>query len=74
MPTEQDYEKESAECLRRIAEMEKRIEEIKADIKDKPDPRALEMKELKETCKNLLTQAKQLARHGERNAISQTVA
>ena len=74
MPTEQDYNQECADNVRRVAEMEKRIEEIKADIKDKPDPRALEVKELKATCKNLLTQAKQLARHGEHRSISATVA
>ena len=73
MPTEQDYEKESADCLRRYADAEKRIEELKLDKKENPDKRDVELKELRTTCRQLLVQAKQLARHGERAMMRETI-
>lgn len=73
MPTEQDYEKESADCLRRIAEYEKRISEIKADKKENPDKRDVELKELRTNCKQLYIQAKQLAKQGGLAIMRETI-
>lgn len=73
MPTEQDYEKESAERLRRIAEKEKRMEELKADKKENPDKRDVELKELRTSCRQLYVQAKQLAKQGERAMLRETI-
>ena len=59
-----DAEHEASECLRRIADNDKRIGELKSDIKERPDSRQVEISEHRQTNKGLLMRAKSLAREG----------
>ena len=68
-----DTEHEASECLRRIVENDKRVEELKAIIADKTETERADMAELKATSKGLLAAAKKLAKEG-RQMIAKKIA
>jgi predicted nucleic acid-binding Zn-ribbon protein len=64
-----DAEHEASECLRRAVDIEKKMDAIKEEIKERTKEMREDLADLKATHKSLLASAKRLAKEG-----AQTIA